>query len=191
MKTLKKCNCKMMMVLVSSLLVLASCNSIGQKNDETKVSTKSEQLMDIHAAAFMGYVDAIKKHIEAGTDLNKKDQYGSTPLIVAATFNKEEVAKALIEGKADLNMKSKDGSTPLHVASFFCRAEIVKCLLKHGADKSAIDAFGVTALQSVSGSFADVKPIYQQFNRDLGALGFKLDYDFLEENRPLIAELLK
>ncbi|TRX71462.1 ankyrin repeat domain-containing protein [Carboxylicivirga sp. M1479] len=181
----------MMMVLVSSLLVLASCNSIGQKNNETKVSTKSEQLMDIHAAAFMGDVNTIKKHVEAGTDLNKKDQYGSTPLIVAATFNKVEVAKALIEGKADLNMKSKDGSTPLHVASFFCRAEIVKCLLKHGADKSAIDAFGVTALQSVSGSFADVKPIYQQFNRDLGALGFKLDYDFLEENRPLIAELLK
>ena len=72
--------------------------------------------MDIHTAAFMGDIKAIKQHIAASSDLNVKDQYGSTPLTIAATFGKIEIAQALIEAGANLNIKNAEGSTPLHTA---------------------------------------------------------------------------
>ena len=136
-------------------------------------------------------MNVVKQHITAGTDLNVKDQYGSTPLIIASTFGKTDIAKELIDGGADLNIKNNDGSTPLHIAAFFCRTEIVKALLDKGADKSLLNNYGSTAIASVSSEFKDVKPIYDQMSKDLGPLGLKLDYKHLEATRPVIAELLK
>ncbi len=182
---------KMSAMFTLSLIIMCACGTKAQTEKQVNQEPKPSNVMDIHAAAFMGDVNSIKYHIKAGTDLNQKDQYGSTPLITAATFNKVEVAKALIEAKADLNIKNKEGSTALHVAAFFCRTEIVKCLLQHGADKSMVDAYGSNAYQAVSGPFNEVKPIYEQLNRDLGVFGLRLDYQFLEENRPKVAALLK
>ncbi|WP_430813502.1 ankyrin repeat domain-containing protein [Carboxylicivirga sp. RSCT41] len=182
---------KMSTMLTLGLIIMCACGSNAQTEKQTQQEPEASNVMDIHAAAFMGDVNAIKYHIKAGTDLNKKDQYGSTPLITASTFNKIEVAKALIEGKADLNVTNYNGATALHVAAFLCRTEIVTCLLKHGADKTIIDASGANPLQAVSGPFDEVKPVYEQLNRDLGVFGLRLDYQYLEENRPKVAALLK
>ncbi|MBR8537802.1 ankyrin repeat domain-containing protein [Carboxylicivirga sediminis] len=192
MKTNKNLNLLMVSrMMVLSFILMSACTSKGQSNKVSEQAEKPAKVMDIHAAAFMGDVKAINYHIKAGTDLNQKDEYGSTPLIIATTFNRVEAAKALIDGKADLNLKSKDGSTPLHVAAFFCRTEIVEYLLDNGVDKNLTDSYGSTPLQSVAGAFAEVKPIYEQINRDLGPLGLRLDYEELEATRPKIAELLK
>ena len=147
--------------------------------------------MDIHAATFMGKVNAISQHIAAGTDLNAKDQYGSTPLMVAATFGKTNAAFALINANAKLNITSNDGSTALHTAAFFGRKEIVKALLDKGADKNSKNKYGATALQSVQAPFESVKPIYDQIGKDLGPFGLKLDYKRLENVRPEIAKILE
>ena len=116
---------------------------------------------------------------------------GSTALITAAVFGKTEVAKALIEAGADVNSRNNDGSTSLYCAAFFCRTEIVEALLDKGADKSIRNNFGSTALESVAGPFSDVKGIYDLFSKDLGPLGLKLDYEQIEETRPVIAEMLR
>ncbi|MEL7003003.1 MAG: ankyrin repeat domain-containing protein, partial [Bacteroidota bacterium] len=141
-------------------------------------------------ATFMGNVKVVKQHIKAGTDLNMKDQYGSTPLMIATTFGKAEIAKALFEGGADLHVTSADGSTALHTAAFLCRTEIVEELLKNGANKDLVNNYGSTPLASISGPFGDIKPIYDQLSKDLGPFGFKLDYDQIESTRPKIAKLL-
>ncbi|BAX82525.1 ankyrin repeat domain-containing protein [Labilibaculum antarcticum] len=180
-------------MFVALLISMLACTSTTKKQDaasntETSVKTPS---VDIFAAAFMGNVNATNQHIAVGTDLNAKDQYGSTPLQIASTFGKTDVAIALINGGADLNSTSNDGSTPLHTAAFFCRTEIVEALLKKGADQSIKNSYGSTALESVQAPFDSVKAIYQQIGKDLGPLGLKLDYEFLETTRPKIAELLK
>jgi hypothetical protein len=90
-----------------------------------------------------------------------------------------------------MNITSNDGSTPLHTAAFFCRTEIVKALLAKGADKSLKNNYGSTALTSVSYPFSEAKGIYDQISKDLGPLGFKLDYKYLEMTRPKIAKLLQ
>jgi hypothetical protein len=163
----------------------------GQKQSGTdETETVEAPAMTIHQAAFMGNLKAIKQHIKAGTDLNQKDEYGSAPLAIAAVFNKPDIAKALVEGGADLNVTSADQSTPMHSAAFFCRKEIVELLLANGADLTLKNAYGSTAYESVAGPFDEVKPAYDEVSQSLGPLGFKLDYQYVEETRPLIAQLL-
>ena len=147
--------------------------------------------VNFHLAALQGNLDAIKQHIEAGSDLNGKDAYGSTPLIVAATFGKTEVANALIDAGADLEITNNDGSTPLHVAAFFCRTEIVKALLDKDANKYTRNITGSTALDIVAAPFDDDKAIYDLFGTALGPLGLDLDYERIKTARPKIAEMLR
>lgn len=183
------------LLYVTVLMILFSCQGQEQKSNKSKEVTTVSQInppsLDIHAATFMGNLEVVDQHIKAGSDLNKKDQYGSTPLTIAATFNKTEVALALINAGADVNMQSADGSTPLHTSAFFCRIEIVEALLEKGADKTLRNSYGSTPLESVSAPLSDVKNFYDQISKDLGPLGFKLDYKYLETTRPLIADMLR
>ena len=183
-------------LFVAGLLSMTSCKSQEEKSDINKENSVSQTSVnppsvDIHTATFMGNLSAVRQHINAGSDLNVKDQYGSTPLIIATTFGKAEVAKSLIEAGADMNITSNEGATPLHTAAFFCRTEIVKALLDKGADKTLKNNYGSTPLETVAGPFNEVKGIYDQISKDLGPLGFKLDYNHLEMTRPKIAKMLQ
>ncbi|MGD8727355.1 MAG: ankyrin repeat domain-containing protein [Gemmatimonadales bacterium] len=113
----------------------------------------SAPTVSLHTAAFHGDLAAVTQHIAAGSDLDARDAYGSTPLTVAATFDKSEVARALIEAGADLDIANNDGGTALHAAAFLCRTEIVDALLAAGANKYRRDHFGNTPLESVTAPF--------------------------------------
>lgn len=184
-------------MLAVVLLSIVACsgkqgNSKEMKNQSSVSQEKPKPpAMDLHHAAYLGDIKSINQHILAGSDLNIKDDYGSTALNTAAVFGKTEVALALIEGGADINLTSSDGSTALHNASFFCRPVIVKALLAKAADKEIRNSYGSTALESVAGSFEEVKPAYEQINKDLGPFGLKLDFKYLEKTRPVIADLLR
>lgn len=180
------------LVIAFSLNFMAcTSNEAGKSTDNTKEEKVKAPQTPIHTAVFMNEVETVKKHIAAGTDLDQKDEYGSSPLNVAVTFNKVEVAKLLIEGGADLSVTNNEGGTALHTAAFLCRPEIVKILLENGADKSIKNNFGSTAYESVAGDFEELKPVYEQVNKDLGNFGLKLDFDYLKKTRPLIAQMLK
>lgn len=185
------------LIMSLTLFTVYSCQGQGSRynkeNENTSVKEKAVKTptTDIHTATFFGNLDAVRQHINAGTDLNQKDQYGSTPLNIAATFGKTEIALALINGGADLHTKNTEGSTPLHVAAFFCRTEIVQALIDNGADKSMKNNYGSTPLMSISTPFSEVEPIYQQMSKNLGPFGLKLDFDYLEKTRPIIAEMLR
>ena len=54
--------------------------------------------------------ERIKAVISSGDDINAKDKYGTTALILAVQYsNNPEVVKTLIEGGADVNAKDNDG----------------------------------------------------------------------------------
>jgi len=168
-------------LVIVVLLLYAGCAK--KENPPPKV--------DLHTATITGNLEAVEQHIKAGTDLNEKDMYGSTPLIIAATFGKNDVALALIEAGADLNIVNNDGSAPLITAAFLCRTEIVRALLDKGADKTIKNKAGRTALDSVSRPFEDVRGIYDSLGESLGPLGLDLDYEHIKLTRPQIAEMLK
>jgi CubicO group peptidase (beta-lactamase class C family) len=142
-------------------------------------------------AALQGNLDAIRQHIEAGSDLNEKDIYGSSPLIIATTFGKTDEARALIEAGADMEIRDNNGSTPLHIATFFCRTEIVKVLLANGANRYARNNAGSTAFDIAASPFDNDKDIYDSLRQSLGPLGLKLDDEQMRMTRPRIAEMLR
>ena len=169
---------------ISLLIILISAFTIlGQENPSPTVN--------LHTAALTGNVDAVLQHIKAGSNLNEKDAWGSTPLIIAITFDKTEVAKALIDAGADLNTRNNEGSTPLHVAALFCRLEIVQALLDKGADRYIRNISGSTAFDIVAAPFDYDKDIYNKLNAGLKPLGLNLDYEKIKNLRPQIAEMLR
>jgi ribosomal protein S15P/S13E len=180
------------------LLLTAACGQSGNKveeqansNTEVKAVVDAPE-MDIQAAILSNNIEAVKQHIEAGTDLNKKDAMsGSTPLITAASFGKNKIAQELIDAGADLTAKNNDGATALHTAAFFCRVEVVQSLIDAKADKSARNNFGATARETVMGPFADMKPIYEMLQKQLQPMGLQIDLDEIEKTRPVIAMMLQ
>lgn len=179
---------KTTIILILSLLmaIVTGCGGQSVSDEENQRPSVS-----LNIAALQGNVVAVKQHVNAGSDLNKKDEYGSPPLSIAITFGKDEAAMALIDAGVDLNITNNDGSTPLHIAAFFCRTEIVKALLEKGADKTLKNNYGNTAYESVAAPFEAVKPFYDAMDSSLKPLGLNLDYDRLEKTRPIIAEMLK
>jgi len=177
-------------MLVVTLLIVVGCRTLENSSKEKGQPSKPPGV-SLHEAALQGNIDAIRQHIEAGSDLNEKDAYGSSPLIVATTFGKTKVARALIEAGADMKISNNDGSTPLHLAALFCRTEIVKALLDKGANKYLRNNSGSTAFDSVAAPFDDVKGIYDSIGKALGPLGLELDYEQIEMTRPKIAEMLR
>jgi hypothetical protein len=197
MKTLKITSIRItIQMLFFTLLLTSSCAQSDKKtksaktNETTKTATKPN--MDIHAAVLTGNLDAIKQHIEAGSDINQKEAMsGSTPLMSAATFNKTEIAKALINANADLTIKNNDGGTALHTAAFFGRIEIVQLLIDAKADKTVRNGFGATPREIVMTDFAQMKPIYEMLIQQLKPMGFTLDLNELQKARPVVSMMLQ
>lgn len=176
--------------------IISGCAGQGDSNQKEKSIEDKDKVaapkVDIHTAVVTGNLEAVQQHIDAGTDLNKKDPYGgSSPLISAALFDKPEMVKLLIAAGADLNFQNKEGSTALITAAFFGRPHIVKMLLDSGADKTIKNKYGATAYESVAAPFSEVKNTYNMMGKMLEPLGLKLDYAYVEKIRPEIAAQLK
>ena len=88
--------------------------------------------ISIHAAAALGNLEAVKQHIDAGTDVNAKGVVGS-PLHYAAIEGREgceEIVELLIANGADVNAKDVYDKTPLDLAKR--HPELADLLRKHG-----------------------------------------------------------
>jgi len=85
----------------------------------------------IHDAAHTGNIEAVKKHLASGADLNTKDSEDGTPLHHAAWNGHKEVAELLIEKGAVVNALGVNG-TPLDWAIFRNHTEAADLLRKHG-----------------------------------------------------------
>jgi hypothetical protein len=147
----------------------------------------------ILGASLIGDVDAIRKAIAAGDDLDLKDENGSTALITASSFGRTEAVIALIKGGADPNLKNNKGDTPLLAASFFCREEIVKALLENGADREIANNDGSRPIDTVATPWSEeLGELYKFMETLLNPIApIEMDLERIRELRPKIAEMLR
>ena len=105
----------------------------------------------LNAAARSGNSEVVRILLEYNlTDINSKDDYGWTPLLLASgghNFKDGSTLRLLLEHGADINVKDGNGLTPLQWASFNGALGAVRLLLEYGADVEAANNLGKTALQ--------------------------------------------
>jgi len=198
MKTTKSNLLKPVLSLFTIALLFTSCGQSEHKKDSNSLEAKieSEEVKvpqtNIQAAIISNNIEAVKQHIKAGTDLNKKDAMSAaTPLITAASFGRVQITKLLLDANVDLSKTNADGATALHTAVFFCRTEVVQLLLNANADKNAKNNYGQTPIETITGPFEQVKPIYEMLKLQLQPMGMEIDIDAIEKTRPSVAKMLQ
>jgi PBP1b-binding outer membrane lipoprotein LpoB len=108
----------------------------GQLINEVREKMKPD--ISIHKAARDGNIEAVKQHLDAGTDVNAKSlaallgQDGATPLHFAALNGRKVIVELLIVKGADVNAKDDNGRTPLDWAS---KTDTADLLRKHGGKR--------------------------------------------------------
>ena len=90
-------------------------------------------LTPLCVAVSRGIVDAVKKLIKTGADLNV-GKLDHTPLYLAAMYGHIECVNELIQAGADLNTADENGNTPLMAAAQKLSNDCVSTLLKAGAE---------------------------------------------------------
>ncbi len=84
--------------------------------------------------------------VEAGVNLEARDEHGATPLIFAAYSDDLEGARILLEHGADPNAR-REGPGPTGSVIFWARNRaMIDLLLSHGADLELRDDHGLTSL---------------------------------------------
>jgi uncharacterized protein len=107
------------------------------------------------AAARFGDLKSIEESLNAGADINVRDEtFGRTPLMEAAASSQTDAALKLIEKGADINARDGFyGSTALMFAAGEGATKIVKALLEKGAEVNATNNKGYTALDVAEEDF--------------------------------------
>ncbi|KAL8925422.1 MAG: hypothetical protein Q9208_003514 [Pyrenodesmia sp. 3 TL-2023] len=101
----------------------------------------------LHAACEAGQIGTIQALLDAGVDVNIRDQYGRLPLTCAALSGYTDAMRILLEGGADANLADYAGAKPLFlVMQDGARPDIVQTLLTYNADLDGVTKDGNAAI---------------------------------------------
>lgn len=111
--------------------------SAGYGNDETILKE----------AIVRNDLAAVSNYIAGDIDLNQAaDNDGLTPLHIAASGNRLEIASLLIAQQTNINARDNLGMTPLHWAAYKGHRAMTAILLENRAEINATDINGLTPL---------------------------------------------
>ncbi|XP_055954452.1 protein phosphatase 1 regulatory subunit 12A isoform X11 [Patella vulgata] len=104
--------------------MLADANQwLNSKNVKEKKHTKTGATA-LHVAAAKSYIKVMEILIQAGVDVNARDNDGWTPLHAAAHWGQEESCQILVDNMCDMDIKNNAGQSAFELAD----AEMVRVL---------------------------------------------------------------
>ena len=86
-----------------------------------------------------GHLDIIKFFIETGTDINEKDVFSKSLLLLAAGTGISKIVKFLVEGGANINDFDQSKNSPLSISIYGGFIDIALYLLQNGAKPDILD----------------------------------------------------
>jgi len=87
----------------------------------------------LHVAVSAGNLPAIQQLVQAGSDLNARNDFGSTPLHVAILTSNPTAVEKLLDLGADMYAAGPDSMSPLEFARHWGEHKIVEILIARGA----------------------------------------------------------
>ena len=118
-----------------------------------------------------GDLEKIKALLRDNPDLVfGKDNYGETPLHLAALNGHRDVAELLLASKAEVNAESNNGRTPLHFAAYSGHKDVVELLLASEAEVNAKSNTSATPLHyAAAGGRRDVTELLLASKAEINA----------------------
>ena len=98
-------------------------------------------------AAFNGQTAIVKKLLAGGAKPNYRHLVtGDTPLIIAAKYNRSNIARVLIKNRANPNLVNKNGNSALALATINAFGSFAKMLLELNVRSDISNHIGITPL---------------------------------------------
>jgi len=118
-------------LLAIFVLALSLLAGFVPRSKQIPTATQVERFIIASQDGDFRYVES---YIEMEYDVNVRDEYGLTPLMLAVSKGHARVANALLNNGADVNELSNENVTALSFASRFARVDMVRLLLSRGAN---------------------------------------------------------
>lgn len=126
----------------------AVSSSIAKELDDMTTSQLHESLLswcrhkklpEIHHALRLPHVD-----------INTRDSFGNTPLLVACQNGHVSVCQALVESGASVTVCNNKGNTVLHYCFAYGFRDMGNYLIENGANEYAVNSEGLTCYEGLS-----------------------------------------
>ncbi len=122
----------------------------------------------LHRAVKKSDIEAVKKYLEKGGNINIKSIFGHTALLIASKCASQEMLSFLIEQGANVNATLDCLESPLHWAVASRDPFRVELLIKNGARVNWQDDLGYTPLHwAVSRDFLEVAQVLINHGADI------------------------
>jgi uncharacterized protein len=110
---------------------------------QADVQTMNKELI---ATAERGDTAGVRQLLQAGANINARDERGRTPVMAATHGNRVDTVAALIQAGADINIRDNRLDNPFLYAGAEGLLDILKLTIAAGADTKLTNRFGGTAL---------------------------------------------
>ena len=112
----------------------------------------------LHSAAEGGDMSIIEIILSDGIEVDSKDSFGATPLMIAAAKCKKQAVDFLLSKGADPSLTTNAGRNLLHAAVEGGDVSIVKAMLLHDIPLDSTDNDGITSLM-IAAALNNVKTV--------------------------------
>lgn len=141
---LRRCSAVRRILIAAGLLLFATLPS-GAQTPPTGQEVAA--YTGLHAAVVVGSAAEIERLVREGADINQRDGFGRTPLMVAAYRRDIAVARVLIELGANVNSLEHQSYDVITIAAVQNDPEMLNLAIESGGNARAITSpYGGTAL---------------------------------------------
>ena len=110
----------------------------------------------LHIAAAWKADEVVFKLIGTNVDINERNNFGCTPLLLAVDNRSPNIAEFLLQNKACWSIPAYNGNTVLHLSVHHGLSKIVRLLLEEGCDPNTENNDGVMPMQMASLDWSDI-----------------------------------